>query len=86
MGDRRTFLGNAAAAAVIAKISPLRSFGFTSDGPQRFIPQCLTVKKPGCVAQSMQYNSFWASIDCLNQPRQHKHLRARRRRGFWATL
>ena len=34
MSDRRTFLGNAAAAAVIARISPLRSFGFTSDGPE----------------------------------------------------
>jgi YD repeat-containing protein len=38
MSDRRTFLGNAAAAAVIAKISPLRSFGFTSDGPETIHP------------------------------------------------
>lgn len=34
MSDRRTFLGNAAAAAIIAKISPLRSFWFIADGPE----------------------------------------------------
>jgi YD repeat-containing protein len=33
MSGRRTFLGNAAAAAVMAQISPLRSFGFATEGP-----------------------------------------------------
>ena len=34
MSDRRTFLGNAAAAAVMTKISSLTSFGFATDGPE----------------------------------------------------
>jgi YD repeat-containing protein len=34
MSDRRTFLGNAAAAALMTKISSLRSFGFATDGPE----------------------------------------------------
>jgi hypothetical protein len=47
MSDRRTFLGNAAAAAVIAKISPLRSFGFTSDGPETIHPTMSDREKAG---------------------------------------
>jgi YD repeat-containing protein len=34
MSDRRTFLGNAAAAVVMAKIPSLTSFGFATDGPK----------------------------------------------------
>jgi hypothetical protein len=35
MSGRRTFLGNAAAAAVITKISSLRSFGFETEGQEK---------------------------------------------------
>ena len=34
MNGRRTFLGNAAAAVVMTKISSLTSFGFATDGPE----------------------------------------------------
>ena len=47
MSDRRTFLGNAAAAAVIAKISPLRSFWFVSDGPETIHPTISDREKAG---------------------------------------
>ena len=47
MSDRRTFLGNAAATAIIAKISQLRSFGFTSDGPETIHPIMSDREKAG---------------------------------------
>ena len=55
MSDRRTFLGNAAAAAIIAKISPLRSFGFTSDGPETIHPTMSDREKAGLRGPVKQY-------------------------------
>jgi len=46
MNGRRTFLGNAAAAAVMAKISSLRSFGFAMEGPE-MIPTMSDREKAG---------------------------------------
>ena len=55
MSERRTFLGNAAAAAVIAKISPLRSFGFTSDGQKTIHPTISDREKEGLRGSVKQF-------------------------------
>jgi YD repeat-containing protein len=47
MSGRRTFLGNAAAAVVITKISPLRSFGFATEGPETIDPTKSDREKAG---------------------------------------
>lgn len=47
MSDRRTFLGNAAAAAVMTKFSSLRSFRFAMDGPETIDPAMSDREKAG---------------------------------------
>jgi YD repeat-containing protein len=47
MSDRRTFLGNAAAAAVMTNIPSLRSFGFTTRGPDTNDPTMSDREKAG---------------------------------------
>jgi YD repeat-containing protein len=47
MSGRRTFLGNAAAAVVITKISSLRSFGFATEGPETIDPTKSDREKAG---------------------------------------
>jgi hypothetical protein len=47
MSGRRTFLGNATAAVVITKISPLRSLGFATEGPETILPTMSDREKAG---------------------------------------
>lgn len=47
MGSRRTFLGNAAAAAVITKISSLRSFRFATESSETIRPTISDREKAG---------------------------------------
>jgi hypothetical protein len=47
MGDRRTFLGNATAAAVVAKISSFSSFGFAMQAPEAIDPTLSDREKAG---------------------------------------
>jgi YD repeat-containing protein len=47
MSDRRTFLGNAAAAAFLTQISPLRSFGFATEVQETINPTMSDREKAG---------------------------------------
>jgi hypothetical protein len=47
MNGRCTFLGNAPAAVVMAKISSLRSFAFATDGPETIGPSNSDREKAG---------------------------------------
>src|SRR5271170_2507201 len=63
MSGRRTFLGNAAAAAVITKISSLRPFAYVTEGQEKINPKMSDREKAGlrgpvntCVEEGTKYS------------------------------